>query len=196
MTAIKVLTPLTGPSHLLVKKVCWVLWSYWGAAQHSQPGWQFGIFDICELQVVKPQCSGCHVGPEGFLSFVRHTWPAGHRLHCPASSARQETPRYSTISCYAQVSVRLNINTCNGNEVTNIYLVKTLLLSPTDGCGEMYSFGLDASYLHLQGIAWYVSLECDCIDTWDWSHPSALMTDTRPVTYNISSVPKHSQRYK
>ena len=126
MTAIKVLTPLTGPSHLPVKKVCWVLWSYWGAAQHSQPGWQFGIFDICELQVVKPQCSGCHVGPEGFLSFVRHTWPAGHRLHCPASSARQETPRYSTISCYAQVSVRLNINTCNGNEVTNIYLVKTV----------------------------------------------------------------------
>ena len=75
---------------------------------------------------MKPQCSGCHVGPEGFLSFVRHTWPAGHRLHCPASSARQETPRYSTISCYVQVSVRLNINTCNGNEVTNIYLVKTV----------------------------------------------------------------------
>ena len=145
------------------------------------------LVQVCRLPLLCPPTPGQVVVVVGLLSIVEHPGPA---------SVVQDVPRYFTISCSAQVSGRLNINTCNGNEVTNIYLVKTLLLSPTDGCGEMYSFGLDASYLHLQGIAWYVSLECDCIDTWDWSHPSALMTDTRPVTYNISSVPKHSQRYK
>ena len=102
------------------------------------------LVQLCRLPLLCPPTPGQVVVVVGLLSIVEHPGPA---------SVVQDVPRYFTISCSAQVSARLNINTCNGNEVTNIYLVKTLLLSPTDGCGEMYSFGLDASYLHLQGIA-------------------------------------------
>ena len=44
----------------------------------------------------------------GLLSIVEHPGPA---------SVVQDVPRYLTISCPAQVSVQLNINTCNGNDV-------------------------------------------------------------------------------
>ena len=57
----------------------------------------------------------------GLGSIVEHPGPAW---------VLQDVPRYLTISWAAQVSVRLNINTCNGNEVTNIYLVKTQLPAP------------------------------------------------------------------
>ena len=76
------------------------------------------LVQVCGLPLLCPPTPGRLAS---LLAIVEHPGPA---------SVVQDVPRYFTISCSAQVSGRLNINTCNGNEVTNIYLVKTLLLSP------------------------------------------------------------------
>ena len=103
----------------------------------SRPAVPLSVWDICESgSYGRP---GCHVGcwssqssPElpllcpatpglalvRLLAIVEHPGPAG---------LLQDVPRYLTISWAAQVSVLGYINTCNGNEVTNIYLVKTQL---------------------------------------------------------------------
>ena len=86
------------------------LWSLWMSCWSSQP-----VSQVSRLPLLCPPTPGLVVA--GLLSIVEHPGPA---------SVVQDVPRYFTISCSAQVSGRLNINTCNGNEVTNIYLVKTV----------------------------------------------------------------------
>ena len=68
------------------------------------------LVQVCRLPLLCPPTPGQVVVVVGLLSIVEHPGPA---------SVVQDVPRYFTISCSAQVSARLNINTCNGNEATS-----------------------------------------------------------------------------